>query len=50
MLRYGLEILGASLGPELHVCRKLDLDRMVEEVMGWAGYFFMDLIGDQTPG
>ena len=34
MLRYGLEILRASLGPELHVCRNLDLDRMMEEVMG----------------
>jgi len=30
MLRDGLEILRAYLGPELHVCRKLDLDRMVE--------------------
>ena len=33
MLRYGLEILRASLGPELHVCRQRDWDRMVEEVM-----------------
>jgi len=32
MLRYGFEILGASLGPELHVCRKREWDRMVEEV------------------
>jgi len=34
MLRYGLEILRASLGPELHVCRNLELDRMLGEVMG----------------
>ncbi len=34
MLRYGLEILRASLGSELHVCRQLDLERTVEEVMG----------------
>ena len=34
MLRYGFEILGASLGSELHVCRNLGLDRMVEGVMG----------------
>ncbi len=31
--RYGLEILRVSLGSELHVCRQLDVDRMVEEVM-----------------
>ena len=30
---YGLEILRASLGPELDVCRQLDLDRMVVDVM-----------------
>ena len=29
MLRDGLEILRAYVGSELHVCRKLDLDRMV---------------------
>jgi len=29
LLRDGLEILRASLGPELYVCRKLDLGRMV---------------------
>jgi len=34
MLRDGLEILGDSLGSELHVCRQLDLDRMRGEVMG----------------
>jgi len=33
MLGDGLEILRASLGPELHDCRNLDLDRMVKEVM-----------------
>ena len=33
MLRYGLEILRAYLGSELHVCRNLGLDRMMEEVM-----------------
>ncbi len=32
MLRYGFEILWASLGLELHVCRKREWDRMVEEV------------------
>jgi len=31
---YRLEIIRASLGPELHVCRNLDLDRIMEEVMG----------------
>ena len=34
MLRDGLEILRASLGSELHVCRKRDLGRMTGEVMG----------------
>ena len=34
MLRDGLEIIRASLGPELHVCRKLAWDRMVAEVVG----------------
>ncbi len=29
MLRYGLEILWASLGPELHVCRQLNLFKTV---------------------
>jgi len=33
MLRYGLEILGVSLGPELHVCRQPDVDRTVEEMI-----------------
>ena len=34
MLRDGLEILRAYLGSKLYVCRKLDLERMAEEVLG----------------
>jgi len=31
--RYGWEILRVYLGSKLHIFRKLDLDRMVEEML-----------------